>query len=150
MTEAMHPWGSYELSRHLSLSMRDREIVIDRTARPGAAASTSGRPRGILRREGRPRRRPDRIADLRRCRRRLLERRTRPPAHSSRRCSPRDGRPTRRLVEQLASVFNDANLLDLLLLCGWYHAVSFVARVARVPLEAGAPTFEKVRAEPLE
>ena len=30
MTKAMHGWGSYELSRDLSLSMRDREIVIDR------------------------------------------------------------------------------------------------------------------------
>jgi Carboxymuconolactone decarboxylase family len=31
MTEAMRPWGGYELSHKLSLSLRDREIVIDRT-----------------------------------------------------------------------------------------------------------------------
>jgi hypothetical protein len=31
MTQAMGPWGGYELSRRLSLSMREREIVIDRT-----------------------------------------------------------------------------------------------------------------------
>ena len=31
MTRAMRPWGSYELSRALSLSLREREIVIDRT-----------------------------------------------------------------------------------------------------------------------
>ena len=31
MTAAMNGWGSYELSRRLSLPMRDREIVIDRT-----------------------------------------------------------------------------------------------------------------------
>src|SRR4029077_11256551 len=31
MTEAMRGWGGYELSRRLSLSLRDREIVIDRT-----------------------------------------------------------------------------------------------------------------------
>src|SRR4051812_48552776 len=31
MTRTMHEWGSYELSRRLSLTMRDREIVIDRT-----------------------------------------------------------------------------------------------------------------------
>ena len=31
MAEAMTLWGSYELSRSLSLSLRDREIVIDRT-----------------------------------------------------------------------------------------------------------------------
>jgi hypothetical protein len=31
MAGAMGQWGGYELSRRLSLSMRDREIVIDRT-----------------------------------------------------------------------------------------------------------------------
>src|SRR5690606_32644210 len=31
MTRAMWPWGSYELGRDLSLTMRHREIVIDRT-----------------------------------------------------------------------------------------------------------------------
>src|ERR1041384_4953345 len=37
MAEAMTGWGSYELSRRLSLSMRQRELVIDRvTARCGA------------------------------------------------------------------------------------------------------------------
>ena len=30
MTVAMQPWGSYELSSKLSLTLRDREIVIDR------------------------------------------------------------------------------------------------------------------------
>jgi len=34
MTEAMGAWGGYELSKRLSLSMRDREIVIDRTCPP--------------------------------------------------------------------------------------------------------------------
>src|SRR2546423_10339749 len=37
MAEAMTGWGSYELSRRLSLSMRQRELVIDRvSARCGA------------------------------------------------------------------------------------------------------------------
>jgi hypothetical protein len=31
MTAAMSDWGGYELSKRLSLSMRDREIIIDRT-----------------------------------------------------------------------------------------------------------------------
>src|SRR5918995_6927286 len=31
MATAMRGWGAYELSRQLSLTMRDREIVIDRT-----------------------------------------------------------------------------------------------------------------------
>jgi hypothetical protein len=44
----------------------------------------------------------------------------------------------------LCEELSDANLLDLLFLCGWYHAISFVARAARVPLEEGAPTFSSV------
>ena len=31
MAKAMGTWGGYELSKRLSLSMRDREIIIDRT-----------------------------------------------------------------------------------------------------------------------
>jgi hypothetical protein len=34
--------------------------------------------------------------------------------------------------------------LDLLLLCGWYHAISFVANGAGVACEPGAPTFADV------
>ncbi|MFI5888227.1 hypothetical protein [Streptomyces sp. NPDC051554] len=35
------------------------------------------------------------------------------------------------LWTRLVSVFDELQLLDLLLLCGWYHAVSFAARAAR-------------------
>jgi len=41
----------------------------------------------------------------------------------------------------LASRFSAAQLLDLVLLAGWYHAIAFAANAARVPLEAGAPRF---------
>jgi hypothetical protein len=41
----------------------------------------------------------------------------------------------------LSAAFSAESLLDLLLLCGWYHAISFVAKAARVPLESGAPRF---------
>src|SRR5712692_1070464 len=38
MAQAMETWGTYQLGRNLSLSTRDREIVIDRTcARCGCA-----------------------------------------------------------------------------------------------------------------
>jgi hypothetical protein len=36
---------------------------------------------------------------------------------------------------------SDEQRLDLLLLAGWYHAIAYVARAARVPLEPGAPRF---------
>lgn len=35
----------------------------------------------------------------------------------------------------------DEQRLDLLLLAGWYHAISYVPRAARVPLEPGVPRF---------
>ena len=38
----------------------------------------------------------------------------------------------------------DEQRLDLLLLAGWYHAISFAARATRIPLEAGAPRFADV------
>jgi hypothetical protein len=45
------------------------------------------------------------------------------------------------LWKELSATFSDANLLDLLFLTGWYHAICVVARVARIPLETGVPTF---------
>jgi alkylhydroperoxidase family enzyme len=44
-----------------------------------------------------------------------------------------------------AGHLDDAQLLDACLLAGWYHAISFVANAARVPLEPGAPRFEDAR-----
>jgi alkylhydroperoxidase family enzyme len=41
----------------------------------------------------------------------------------------------------LSSHLSDAQLLDLCMLAGWYHAISFTARSAAVPLEQGAPRF---------
>ncbi|WP_199182881.1 hypothetical protein [Mycobacterium sp. 4858] len=44
----------------------------------------------------------------------------------------------------LRAEFDESQILDLTMLCGWYHAISFTARAARVPLEAGSPTFRSV------
>lgn len=43
-------------------------------------------------------------------------------------------------------LFDEQQLLDLPLLCGWYHAICFAARTARVELEPGAPRFVDVTA----
>jgi alkylhydroperoxidase family enzyme len=45
----------------------------------------------------------------------------------------------------LRDEFDDREILDLTMLCGWYHAISFTARTARIPLEPGSPTFAGVR-----
>jgi hypothetical protein len=42
---------------------------------------------------------------------------------------------------RLARVFSDEQLLDLLMLCGWYHAISFTANCVQLTGEEGAPRF---------
>lgn len=42
---------------------------------------------------------------------------------------------------ELAAAIDGEAAVDLLLLCGWYHAISFTARVLRLPPEPGTPAF---------
>jgi alkylhydroperoxidase family enzyme len=49
------------------------------------------------------------------------------------------------LWAELSEELTDQQILDLLILCGWYHAISYVARAARVELEPDAPRFADVR-----
>ncbi len=144
MTEAMGTWGGYELGRTLSLSMRDREIVIDRTcARCGCEYEWGVHVAFFAERVGLDR---DQVASLTvgsaedGCwedgRDRLLIRAV-DALHDT-------GDIDDPLWAALSGELSDANLLDLLFLCGWYHAISFVGRAARVPLEVGAPTFGSV------
>jgi alkylhydroperoxidase family enzyme len=146
MTEAMGTWGRYELGRGLSLSMRDREIVIDRTcARCGCEYEWGVHVQVFGERVGLTH---GQIASLTTgtsedaCwteqRERLLIRAV-DALHDNADISDE-------LWRELSATLSDANLLDLLLLTGWYHAISFAARAARVPLEPGAPTFASVAA----
>lgn len=50
------------------------------------------------------------------------------------------------LWAELAGEFDDGQLLDLTMLCGWYHAISFTANAAAVDLEAATPRFADVAA----
>ena len=43
--------------------------------------------------------------------------------------------------KELADEFTDAQLLDLVLLCGWYRAISGLCRALRVDLEDDVPRF---------
>jgi len=138
MAEAMTGWGSYELSKRLSLSMRQRELIIDRvTARCGAEyewgvhVAYFGERVGLTRQQ---------IASLT----------WGSPADA---CWPAPERALLTAVDELhdtadltAGTWNSLDLtdeqrLDLLLLAGWYHAIAFVARATRIPLEPGAPRF---------
>jgi alkylhydroperoxidase family enzyme len=143
MAAGLNAWGSYYLSRRLSLPLRDRELVIDRTtARCGCeyewgvhvafygerVALTAEQIRSIT--HGSP-------AD---------------PcwnAHDALVIEAVDALCDTatvgeelwgRLVAELA----DTQLLDLFLLCGWYHAISFVANATQVEPEDWAPRFADV------
>jgi len=143
MAAAMQPWGRYELGRDLSISLRDREIVIDRTcARCGCEYEWGVHVAFFADRAALG---TEQITSL---------------THGGARdpCWTGRDRLLIRLADalhdhsdisddlwnELAEEFDEAQLLDLTMLSGWYHAISFTARAARVPLEPGAPTFISV------
>lgn len=142
--EAMGGWGAHELSRRLSLPMRWREIVIDRTcARCGCEYEWGVHIAFFAERVGLT---PAQVTSL-----------THGDADDACWTEPEERLLVRAVDElhdrsdigddlwgELAGVLDEAQLLDLLLLCGWYHAISFTARAARVDLEPGALRFADV------
>jgi alkylhydroperoxidase family enzyme len=143
MAKAMQGWGSYELGRDLSLSMRDREIVIDRTcARCGCEYEWGVHVAFFAERVGldtaqlRSLTFGDADDDCWSERERLLIQVV-DALHV-------DANIAETLWERCSSEFTDRELLDLLLLCGWYHAVAFAANAAAVPCEPDAPRFVDV------
>lgn len=144
MAEAMGGWGSYELSKRLSLSMRQRELVIDRVTARCRCEYEWGVHLAFF---------GDRIG--------LTSEQRRSITHGSPNdaCWPPDEAVLLRAVDELhdandiadttwaalESVLAEDQLLDLLLLAGWYHAISYAANAARVALEEGAPRFADVR-----
>jgi alkylhydroperoxidase family enzyme len=144
MATAMGGWGGYELSRHLSLSLRDREILIDRTCARCGCEYEWGVHVAFF-------------AD----RAQLTVEQVTSLTHGGADDACWDDERDRLLVEaadalhdgadiddelwsRLSPVFSPPAMLDLLLLCGWYHAISFAAKGARVDLEPGAPRFVDV------
>jgi alkylhydroperoxidase family enzyme len=141
MASAMHEWGSYELGRRSSLSIRCREIVIARTCAQCRCEYEWGVHVAVF--AERAELDASQVASLTRG-------------------SPEDGcwpapadraliRATDELHETanitdatwaaLAGHFAADQILDILLLAGWYHAISFAANGARVDLEPWAPRF---------
>jgi len=146
MVGAMREWGRYELSRHLSLTMRDREIVIDRTcARCRCEYEWGVHVAFFAERVGLT---GEQITSLTHggpgdpcwtsARDELLIRAV-DMLHDN--ADIDDG-----LWRQLSEQLDEAALLDVLMLCGWYHAISYAANAARVTLEEGAPRFMDVEA----
>ena len=140
--EAMLPWGSYLLSSRLSVSMRDREIVIDRTtARCGCEYEWGVHVTFFADRVGLT---PDQVTatvdgDLSAFddREALLVRMV-DELHDT-------GQLTDELWSDLRTHYSEEQMLDLIALVGWYHAISFLANGARVTLEDGGARFPSVR-----
>ena len=145
MTDAMRGWGGYELSKRLSLTIRDREIIIDRTcARCGCEYEWGVHVSSFAERAGLT---APQITSL-----------THGGADDPCWTTDRD----RLLIAaadtlhdiadiaddlwgRLTAVFSHDQLLDLTMLAGWYHAIGYTANAARVGLEDGAPRMADVR-----
>jgi alkylhydroperoxidase family enzyme len=144
MTQAMHPWGAYVLGRRFALTPRDREIVIDRTCARTGCEYEWGVHVTLFAERARLTR--DQVASLthgqwtdacwQTARDQLLIR-TADALHDT-------ADVPDQIWAELAGTFDEPQLLDLLLLAGWYHAISYVARATRTPLEPDAPTFVSV------
>lgn len=141
MATAMGAWGGYELSRRLSLTLRDREIVIDRTCARCRCEYEWGVHIAFF--AERARFTSDQITSI-----------THGTATDSCWTDDRD----RVLIEatdalhdradidddlwqRLRAHLTDEQALDLFMLAGWYHAISYAANAARVDTETGAPRF---------
>ena len=144
MAEAMGEWGSYELSKRCSLSMRDREIVIDRTcARCRCEYEWGVHVEFYAERVGLTRQQVASLAMGTASDPCWSEERERvlieivdelfETAHIS------DALWTR-----LSRTLTDEQALDVFLMTGWYHAISFAANGARLEPEVGAPRFADV------
>ncbi len=133
-------WGGYLLGRRASLTLRDREVVINRVcarcgaqyewgvhvAAFGAAAGFSPEQNAAIADPARRQARDDRDSSLTE-RDRLLVRMA-DELHDTATVSDE-------LWPQLAAVWTSPQLVELLMLAGWYHAISYVCNAARVPLE---------------
>jgi hypothetical protein len=144
MANAMGKWGGYELSKQLSLSVRQREIVINRTCArchceyewgvhvaffaeraQFTALQVTSLTHGT----------PDDGCwsdDADRCLIAAVDQ-----LHDT-------GTIDDELWGRLTVHLRDDQLLDVTMLCGCYHAISFTANAAGVQLEPGAPMFTDV------
>ena len=139
MTRAMSQWGTYELSRELSLTLRDREILIDRTCvRCGCDYELGVHVAFFAEKAGLTDEQVESLAHGSAADPCWVESRDRLLvllADELHRTSTVSGSLWSHLVAEL----DEAEILDALLLCGWYHAISYAANAAGVEAEDQAP-----------
>jgi alkylhydroperoxidase family enzyme len=139
---AIHEWGRYYLSRRLSMSLHHRELVIERTTARCGSSYEWGMHVVVF--AGKAGLTPEQ-------------------ARSTATGTPDDAcwtdpadravlRAVDALVDRhdlddaewdaLVDAVGEEGAVDLLMLCGWYHSISFVTRVLRLPQEPDTPTLE--------
>ena len=140
LAERMTGWGGFLLSRRSSLTPRDREVVIDRVcARCGAEYEWGVHVAAFAEAAGFSREQTRAIADPGADDASLTERdrllvQLADELHETARVSDP-------LWAELAAQWTEPQLIELLLLAGWYRAVSYVCNGARVPLESWGTRF---------
>jgi len=132
----VHGWGSYYLSRRCALTLRQRELVIDRTtARCGAGYEWAIHATEFAGKAGLD------SAQLRS----LARGGAGDPCWDDRDraiIAAVDALHERGDLDDgewaaLVRAAGEDGAVDLLLVCGWYHAISFVVRALRLPPEPG-------------
>lgn len=141
MATAMGAWGGYELSKRLSLTLRDREIVIDRTCARCRCEYEWGVHIAFF---------AERVG--------LSHAQVRSLTHGDATDTCWTDERDRALIEatdalhdgadiddqlwlRLQALFSEEQALDLFMLAGWYHAICYAANATRVATEPGAPLF---------
>lgn len=135
----IHGWGHYYLSRRCALTLRQRELVIHRTtALCGAEYEWGVHVAAFAEKAGFTRAQLESLASG--------------DADDACWSTPGD-RAVLRAVDslhvnsdltdaewhELSDVLDEEAVIDLLLLGGWYHAISYVARAVRLRPEPGCP-----------
>lgn len=141
LAERMTGWGGFLLGRNALLPLRDREVVIDRVcARCGAEyewgvhvaafAGAAGFSREQTRAIAEPSADPTSLSARDRLLLRMVD-----ELHEGSDLSDA-------LWDEMRREWSEPQLIELLMLAGWYRAISYVCRAARVPLESWGARFE--------
>ncbi|MBC5766289.1 carboxymuconolactone decarboxylase family protein [Ramlibacter albus] len=142
LAERSAGWGGYLLSRKATLPLRDREVVIDRVcARCGAEYEWGVHVAAFAEASGFTAAQVEAVAD---------------PDADDTALTERDRLLVQMVDElhdtahvgdelwaQLAAHWSEPQLVELLMLAGWYHAISYVCNAARVPLESWARRWQR-------
>lgn len=144
LSAAMSQLGPYMLGRSANFDMRSREIVIDRvTARCNCEYEWAVHVAGYAKRVGLDQ---EQIYSI-------VHGGANDPCWNAKDGAliamvdelHESGHVTDATWSALAGHFNESAILELLVLAGWYHAISFLANGARVELEDWAPRFPEKR-----